>query len=340
MKTKTTGTLALTLILAACSSGGNPNPPPDTTPPTVLSIVPGDGTTGINKSADVVVTFSEKMDQASAQAAFQSANLPDGTFSWNAEGTVMTYNPNADLAYGPTGTNYSLNITTAAKDLAGNALAASVSSSFRTYRQVSSTFNSVTDLDGWVREDGNVNTALGLSGLMVGDSAAVDNASYRSFLTFDLSGLPASLEASNIVEAKLEVYQNDVVGTPYTDLDECSGAPVLVCTNIMVEHVNYGSSLTASDFDAAALLYVGQIGCATIIACDEVSLGYKTLTTGAMRDALADDWTNRAERGNRAQFRLRFAKQSDFDGASDIVYFNAAESASNKPRLVLTYLLP
>ena len=150
--------LTLTLSLAACGGGGTPTPTPqpqpqpgpDTTPPSIVSITPASGATGIAKNADIVITFSEKMNQAATQAAYQSTDLPASgvTFNWNADGTVLTINPNADLAYTAAGKTYSFSLSTTATDVAGNALPATTSS-FKTFKQITTTINSTAALDGW-----------------------------------------------------------------------------------------------------------------------------------------------------------------------------------------------
>jgi Bacterial Ig-like domain len=94
----------------------------DTTPPTVLSTSPVNGTT-VPIPSVVTVTFSEAMDAATVTAA--------GTFTLTAAGSItgtVTYNTVTHVAtFTPTGpllaaTNYSATVTTAAKDVAGNSL--------------------------------------------------------------------------------------------------------------------------------------------------------------------------------------------------------------------------
>ncbi len=133
---------ALTLLSIGLTArvGAAPTPDPgDTTPPSIVSVTPASGQTGVAKDANIVVTFSEAMNQASAQSAFQSSELGAGTITWNAGGTVMTVNPNADLTYTSSGKSYSFQITTTATDLKGNALSTPASVTFKTFRQLSAT---------------------------------------------------------------------------------------------------------------------------------------------------------------------------------------------------------
>ncbi len=101
---------------------------PDTTAPTVVSVAPVNGGRRVPLSSAVSVTFSEAMDQASAEAAFSgNPALPAGTFSWT--GNTMTFTPGTPLAEF---TQYTITVGTGAKDLAGNFLAAPFTSVWKT----------------------------------------------------------------------------------------------------------------------------------------------------------------------------------------------------------------
>lgn len=292
--------------------------PADTTAPSVVSISPAGAATGVAKDANIVVTFSEKMNQAATQAAYQSTDLPasDVTFSWNPAGTVMTINPNADLLYTAAGKTYAFSLTTTATDIAGNALPAT-NSSFKTFRQLTTTLNSTPALDGWVRSDGTVNTT---DELRIGDSGDVGNATYRSYLSFDLSGLPAGLTSANIVSASLSVYQFSVSGAPYTDLD-------VGVSDLILDHVNYSTTLTGTDFDPTVYGTLGDISSSALVG------SYAKSVLSALKD-------DRSAGRTRSQYRLRFAKLTDGDGNADIAYLRQGESATNKPTLTFTYLIP
>jgi len=85
----------------------------DTTLPTVT----GNEPTGTNVpvTTQINVTFSEAMNQTSAESAFNTSPATTGSFSWNAN--IMTYTPDSDLA---SDTKYTVTIGTDAKDLADN----------------------------------------------------------------------------------------------------------------------------------------------------------------------------------------------------------------------------
>jgi hypothetical protein len=140
----------------------------DTTAPTVVSVDPPDGATGIRNDANLVISFSERMDRTATEAAYQSAGLPTSAvaFSWNTDSTVMTVNPNAPLEYaeGDTPTTaarqYAFRLSSEAKDASGNALAA-FSSSFSTLKVISSALYAEADQTGYIEDVGG--DLLGIS---------------------------------------------------------------------------------------------------------------------------------------------------------------------------------
>jgi len=319
--------LSLSLALTSCGGGAtNPNPDPvvDTTAPSVVSVTPSSGATGVSKDANVVITFSEPMDQASAQAAFQSADLGTFTFSWNVEGTTMTVNPNVDLTYNSSGKSYGFKVTTTAKDKANNALPSETSSSFKTFKQLSSTIISTAALDG--------NMSSGNGGSTSGDTAVtgdgMSNLAYRAFFSFDISSLPAGVQPGNVFSATLKVYQSKVQGTPYTSLK--TGVCPLNCEAALLDHVNYGSSLTGEDFETPVLHDLGNLS---------TSSSLETKTANVLV-AVRDDLDKRDTRGNRSQYRVRFPLGTNADDKFDWAEFNTAEAASNKPTLEISYLIP
>ena len=103
----------------------------DTTAPTVISTINANGATGVARNTKVGATFSEVMDPATiSNATFtlkQGTTVIAGTVSYS--GLDLVFTPASLLA---ANTSYEATITTGAKDLAGNALAADKVWSFRT----------------------------------------------------------------------------------------------------------------------------------------------------------------------------------------------------------------
>jgi hypothetical protein len=124
----------------------------DEAAPTIQSTSPADGASGVATDANVVVTFSESMDQSATQAAFTLAPASGpgsplaGTFSWS--GATMTFDPTQPLV---AGTQYVASVSTAARDVAGNQLTAPSSWSFTASTTATSLPTSTTIETGTLR---------------------------------------------------------------------------------------------------------------------------------------------------------------------------------------------
>ena len=119
--------------------------PGDTTAPTVLSVVPANSATSIAVNSNITATFSEAMDAATISTATftlkqGTTNIP-GSVSYS--GTTATFNPTNDLIGGLI---YTATITTGAKDVAGNAIAASKAWSFTTLAPVATGLSFANDV--------------------------------------------------------------------------------------------------------------------------------------------------------------------------------------------------
>src|SRR5207244_3806994 len=105
--------------------------PADTTAPTVSFTVPTNAATGVAISQKIAVAFSEAMDPLTITTGTftlkQGTTAVTGTVSY--AGVTATFTPAGNLA--PL-TVYTATVTTGARDLAGNALAADFSWSFTT----------------------------------------------------------------------------------------------------------------------------------------------------------------------------------------------------------------
>jgi|SRR5829696_385639 len=108
----------------------------DTVAPTVTANTP----TGQSepRGTDATATFSEKMDPATISGStFTLKKTSDSSsvgasVTYNATDKTATLNPTNDLAYN---TEYTATVTTGAKDLAGNALAANKTWTFKTLQK-------------------------------------------------------------------------------------------------------------------------------------------------------------------------------------------------------------
>jgi Tol biopolymer transport system component len=104
----------------------------DSTPPIIQSISPANNATGVLIDSVVAVTFSEAMNHSATEGAFslkQGTTAVIGTLSWNTASTILTFTPTSNLAYNKL---YTVGISTAAIDTAGNHVATAFASTFTT----------------------------------------------------------------------------------------------------------------------------------------------------------------------------------------------------------------
>ena len=130
--------------VAAVNSAGIPDATPakriwkvDTVAPRVSTVSPRSASTGIAPTANVLATFSEAMQPSTVTKTTVklvrkgTTRVVPAAVSYSASARRATLNPSAALARGA---GYTATITTGAKDLAGNRLAAKRSWSFTTRR--------------------------------------------------------------------------------------------------------------------------------------------------------------------------------------------------------------
>ena len=102
---------------------------PDLTPPTVTLVSPVNAATGVLTTTTITATFSKDMDPTTiTNIIFTVAGVP-GTVLYNPLTRMATFTPGSALAIN---TTYTATITTGAKDLAQNAMAANYIWSFTT----------------------------------------------------------------------------------------------------------------------------------------------------------------------------------------------------------------
>lgn len=296
---------------AGADTAGGPGNPVDTTAPSVLQITPAADSHGVLADVDIVIRFSEPMNAAATQLAFQSLTLPPATFTWNESGTELTIDPTTDLAYAsgrdPATTvarSYEFVLTSAATDRAGNPLAANSAVTFFTSREIRTTLywdeNSVTGaLTGWAVPDSSSNWVEAYAG----DTAT--NVQEKGAATFDLREFDPSVQAirSATLRAGLLIQR---------------GADPFSLGTIMVEDISF------DDLDAFyALPAPTRLG--TLFTSAD---GPGTLDVTA---AVRDDFARRATDG-LTQFRFSFTTPTNHDGEND--------SARISPSLDVAYLMP
>src|SRR3954466_7080190 len=130
--TRVCSALILSSLLAAC--GSDSAQPSDTgggAGPTVSSTNPSTGGAGVALNVKIAATFSAVMNPSTISASTfsvrQGSSAVSGTVSYS--GSTATFTPASNLA---SGASFTATISTGAKDLSGNALAAAYSWNFVT----------------------------------------------------------------------------------------------------------------------------------------------------------------------------------------------------------------
>ena len=152
----------------------------DTTNPTVTNTVNANGATGVAVNSKVGATFSEAMDPATIDGTSfslkQTSNNASVAGSTSYSGTNAVFVPTNALA---TNTQYTATITTAAKDIAGNAMEAPKVWSWTTSLAVDTTKPRVI---GTINDDGAsnvpINTRVGATFSETLDPRTVTNATF------------------------------------------------------------------------------------------------------------------------------------------------------------------
>lgn len=215
--------------------------------PVVTSSLPVSGASGVSTSATVVLTFSEAMDASTMNSgnitlrATSSGVVVTGTVAYNSGTNTATFTPGSALA---AGVGYTITVSTAVKDAAGNALAAAYSSSFTTATPVDSTRPTVTQ----------VSPSNGATGVVVSDFVTV---------TFSEPMNPATINAGTVVlsasgggpVAGVVTYNaasNSARLTPVVPLSAGASYSVTITTGVADLAGNTLASVFTSTFATAA----------------------------------------------------------------------------------------
>jgi methionine-rich copper-binding protein CopC len=132
----------------------------DTASPTVISTIPANGEKDIEVTEKITVVFSEAMNTTATELSFSligNGSTISGLIQWDSEKTTMTFTPSTLLEYL---TTYFINISTEAKDVAGNRLLSSISYLFTTKGIDETTPPEITDV---YPKNGSTNATIGIT---------------------------------------------------------------------------------------------------------------------------------------------------------------------------------
>ncbi|MBI4213540.1 MAG: Ig-like domain-containing protein [Chloroflexi bacterium] len=228
----------------------------DGTSPSVSSVTPAGGVTNISVNANVVLTYTEAMNQTNTNSAFSLTDgittwvcTTDGSCTWSTDGKTFTFDKSADLA---ASTTYTVAVSTTAKDGAGNALSSAHSSTFTTKASTTPdttvpTITTLSPADGATNIPTNTNITVTFSEAMdtgstqaafclypTASTCGADSVSgsftwsnVNSTLTLDVTGLLSStnytLRITGGAGGAADVSGNVLVSTSTTSFTTASG---------------------------------------------------------------------------------------------------------------------
>lgn len=284
-----TSSLASILIASLFLSGCGDGAPKDTVAPSVIASSPDDAAEGVFPDASVTITFSEPMDTASVEGAYGSDALPAASvsFSWNAEGTALTITPAASLELALA---YTVELSTDAVDLAGNALDAAFSLTFTTADVEIVQVTLVPSLSGT-----EFNNSTNSSNLWIGDTSS--GLQYMPVVSFNIGGLPEY--TLGIAEATLSASQSSVTGSPYEGLGG----------EIIVSSVSFAPLTSADEAEVH-----DEIG----VFSDSAALSARLID---VTEAARRDYENRSAQEGLSQYRFLFDVPMNENGEFDFATF-------------------
>ncbi len=288
---------------------------PDTTAPSVVSITPADGDSGVRSDVQVVIVFSEAMDEASVENALITSSLGLVDLDWSESYDTLTITPHDALPYvegegvDPSVADpfeFSVVLGEGSTDLAGNDMAGEAATWFTTLRRMH------TEVDHWNMLTGSA-TASGQSTddddyILVGDDDGDDG--HRGFLTFDpsISWTTVEIEEATLLATVI----SDEIGKPYAKLGEL---------HIELGHFNELDNAAFNlEAETDGQLFAEQ--------------GDSSLAIDLTHDA-DHAWANKEDLSYRMQWRLRFDEHNNEDGVQDMVFIGRDDLT-----LDLVYLVP
>ena len=163
------------------------SPAPANNAPYVVSTTPTDHAVGVEPDARIYVLFSEIMDTAKTEAAFEVSTGNCGDIVWKFD-TMIVFTPCQEWSYG---TEVTVRVKASAADTAGKSMEKAFETSFRVLRQSTAKIYSEAPRDGHVFVPG-----ISPAPTPYADAAqtTITLLNYtRGFLSFHLDDLPEDL---------------------------------------------------------------------------------------------------------------------------------------------------
>lgn len=268
----------------------------DTTPPTVVSMRPNDGGQPLNPT--MVAVFSEPMDKASTQGAVSTSPSRQLFFAWNGAGDTLSITADGGFPYAQA---VSWSVSTAARDVAGNALAASGNAAFTVRRLCTATIRSDTATDGTVSATSTGTGRPSYAYVPTQNRARVGRTASMSAETLsrglyvfpvgNASGCSTtgiSKDALGLTQATLRAAQASVTGSPY--------GTVMRLGQVTVDWLPFDGD--------AGVVFTGMSPCraasCTRVLSSNGIVGHKSVDVTEMLEAALD-----ARRGNNYAVTLR-----------------------------------
>jgi hypothetical protein len=307
------------ITLIACGGGDATSMGPDggsdgvDAAPSALTVTvsPSEGQKGVLVEQPLILTFSKPMNTASVEAAWSSDSLPAAKmqFSWNTAKTVLSVDASAVLEYPAGGLNvdtygYAIELDASAESVDGEALAAPLSSTFDTARDITVSIPATLTVgDGTGSFDGSVSTTV----LRIGDTTT--NTAWRTFVTFPLASLPQGSDIVKWTAASLYARQASLEGTPYADLGSITAGSLAMTSIDVIAHTSVVTNVVGFSLSTATGNSAGD------------------RTANVMPAVTADHVAART----RSTFRLEFTTAQDTESDNDVAIFE-------NPRLDLRFL--
>lgn len=216
--------IPLVLFLNNCGSSGSgrsdtgsQSPNGDTTPPTVTSTSPANGGTQVPPNVIISATFSEPINANTLAGNFIVVNASAGTTVLGTVGyTPETMTATFTLTAPPLAINstYTVTITNAVKDTAGNPMAASFSWSFTTGAAIDNSPPSFPGNDPQLSAQATSSSTISLSWVAASDNTTLPNQIQyvvcRSTVSTDCTVNPFPATGGNIVITEVPAGQTSL----------------------------------------------------------------------------------------------------------------------------------